>query len=72
MLLVEQDNGQNRTSFRSKPPSESRPDIDVAAIAAALGGGGHSRAAGARIAGTIDKVRARVITAIPLDPASQS
>lgn len=72
VLLVERDNGEIRTSFRSKPPSESRPDIDVAAIAAAFRGGGHNRAAGARVPGTIDEVKARVITSISFDSADQS
>lgn len=71
VLLVERDSGVIRASFRSKPPSASRPDIDVAAIAAAFGGGGHYRAAGAHLKGTIDQVRTRIITGITFDPADR-
>ncbi|MFQ5423866.1 MAG: bifunctional oligoribonuclease/PAP phosphatase NrnA [Phycisphaerae bacterium] len=56
VLLVEpDDDGPVRVSFRSKRA------IDVAAIAAHFGGGGHTRAAGARIAGRLDAVAERVI-----------
>ncbi len=69
LLLVEHADGIVRVSFRSKPPigvgqqAEGPPsaDIDVAAVAQALGGGGHRRAAGARIPGTLQEVRARVL-----------
>ncbi len=44
-----------RVSFRSKR------GVDVAELAARFGGGGHERAAGARIDGTIDSVAAQVI-----------
>ena len=46
LLFVEPaDNGPIRISLRSKR------DVDVAAIAAQFGGGGHARAAGAKLAG---------------------
>jgi len=61
VLLVEHDDGLVRTSFRSKPPNGSRPDVDVAAVAADFGGGGHRRAAGARIRGTMHEVKRRVV-----------
>ncbi len=64
VLLVESDNNLIRASFRSKPPSEdsgSIPDVDVAEIAREFGGGGHKRAAGARIEGSIEDVRQRVL-----------
>src|SRR5206468_3386868 len=52
ILFVEQPDGVVRMNFRSKPPYLSEGptsrDIDVAAIAATFGGGGHRRAAGAR------------------------
>ena len=64
VLLVERDGDLVRTSFRSKPPSAVRPDIDVAAIAATFGGGGHCRAAGARITGKLDEVKARIVAAV--------
>jgi len=43
VLLVEQEDGQTRCSFRS------RTDIDVNIIARQFGGGGHARAAGATL-----------------------
>lgn len=95
VLLVEE-NGRIRVSFRSKPPpyqdpgkrsgqlvtptgssppakerrreasaSEgargSVPDVDVAQVAQAFGGGGHARAAGARIEGTLVGVKTVVV-----------
>lgn len=49
--------GWIRVSFRSKH------DVDVAALAARFGGGGHERAAGVRINGTMESVTALVIPA---------
>lgn len=44
------------------PPSEARAmNVDVAAIAQAFGGGGHTRAAGARIPGSLSDVRRTVV-----------
>lgn len=39
----------------------SKPGYDVAAVAFALGGGGHTQASGATIIGTLDEVRAQVL-----------
>lgn len=72
VLLVEQEDGPVRASFRSKQPSVSeidtgstvlgpKLDVDVAKVAQAFGGGGHARAAGARIKGTLPEVRQTVI-----------
>jgi len=59
ILCVEPpDDGPIRVSFRSKR------DIDVAAIAARFGGGGHARAAGAKINGAIDDVARQVTQAM--------
>jgi len=56
LLLVEPDGeGPIRASFRSKR------DVDVEAIARQFGGGGHARAAGARIPGTLDAVYEQVV-----------
>ena len=56
LLIVEPaGDGPVRVSFRSKR------GLDVAAIAARFGGGGHERAAGARIPGTMAAVAAQVI-----------
>lgn len=57
VLLVE--NGAvTRVSFRS------RDGVDVARIAANLGGGGHERAAGAKLALPINEARQRVLAAV--------
>ena len=64
VLLVERGDGVVRSSFRSKPPvDESSPgiDVDVATVAQTFGGGGHRRAAGARITGTLPDVRKAVV-----------
>jgi phosphoesterase RecJ-like protein len=37
--------------------------LDVAAIAAQFGGGGHKNAAGATIAGTIEELQPKIIAA---------
>ena len=61
-MLVEQPGGNIRIGFRSKPPLDKiRPDIDVAALAATVGGGGHRRAAGARLPGPLDSARTAVV-----------
>ena len=46
-----------RLSFRSKPGEGA---IDVAKLASKFGGGGHARAAGARVAGELEEVVKRV------------
>lgn len=62
VLLVERGDGVVRTSFRSKAPiAPDAPDVDVAAVAQAFGGGGHRRAAGARITGSLNDVRRKVV-----------
>ena len=48
--------GKVRVSMRSKSA-----DVDVCAICEKFGGGGHKLAAGARIRGTLDEVRERVL-----------
>ena len=65
VMLVEQPRGNVRIDFRSKPPlDETRPDIDVAALATSFGGGGHRRASGACLPGTLGSARAAVVQAI--------
>jgi phosphoesterase RecJ-like protein len=61
VLLVEQEDGGTRVSFRSKAPSETRPDIDVATVAKDFAGGGHRRAAAARVSAPVDRVKTLVI-----------
>lgn len=62
VLLAEQGDGVVRVSFRSKPPLEDgAPDVDSAALAQAFGGGGHRRAAAARIDGSLAEVHGAII-----------
>lgn len=62
ILLVEQDPALTRVNLRSRtPPEGSAPDVDVSRIAAEFGGGGHARAAGARVARSLDAARDDVI-----------
>ncbi len=42
----------------------SSPEVDVGAVAASFGGGGHRQASGFDIAGTLESVRAKVLEAI--------
>jgi phosphoesterase RecJ-like protein len=57
LLFTEEDAGVVRVNLRSK----SR--LDVSRLAAQFGGGGHARAAGARVTGPFDDVVARVLSA---------
>lgn len=52
---------QTRISFRSKPAVDA---INVADLAAQFGGGGHARAAGARLYEPADAVLPRIVAAI--------
>jgi bifunctional oligoribonuclease and PAP phosphatase NrnA len=54
-----------RVSFRSNG------GVDVARIAAAMGGGGHARAAGFTATGTIDDVMARIVAAVGAAPPTR-
>jgi len=55
LVLKELDNNKVKGSFRT-----SKDDFDVSAIAKALGGGGHKKAAGFTVEGSIDSVLNRV------------
>lgn len=55
LLIREISPGVCKIGFRSKS------QIDVASIAARLGGGGHRQAAGARLEGTLDEVTQQVV-----------
>lgn len=57
-LFVELGEGANKVSLRS------RSDFDVREIAEQFGGGGHTKAAGVRIRGSIDEAQQRVLEAI--------
>jgi phosphoesterase RecJ-like protein len=58
LLFMEQPRGGIKVSFRS------RSRVDVARAAERFGGGGHARAAGATLAGSLDEARARVLDAV--------
>lgn len=59
VLLAERPNGGIRVSFRSKG------GVDVNAIAASFGGGGHVRASGAKFMHeTMDAVEAKIVAAV--------
>lgn len=58
-IFEEMDDGRVRVSMRSKDPR-----VDVSAIAAQFGGGGHPLAAGIRMPGPLSEARERVLKAI--------
>jgi len=65
VMLVEQGGGVVRCGFRSRAPIDaSSLDIDVAAVAAQFGGGGHRRAAGARMNATLNDAKEQVVEAL--------
>ncbi len=51
------DDGRVRVNLRSKSPEVCGLDVDVSALARAFGGGGHRRAAGVRVVGSLERVR---------------
>ena len=57
LLFREISQGRVKVSLRSVG------DVDVAAFAKAYGGGGHTKAAGLSIAGSLAEVQATVLTA---------
>jgi len=59
VFFEELTDGKVRVSMRSKDEA-----IDVCAICAKFGGGGHTLAAGARVRGTLNEVEQRVLEAI--------
>jgi phosphoesterase RecJ-like protein len=61
VLLVAYAPGRVRVSLRSRSPAAGEPEINVADVAASLGGGGHPRAAGARVPGSLESVKADVL-----------
>ena len=58
VLLVEANDDEVRVSLRSRPP------VDVLQVAERFGGGGHRRAAGARLHGSLDRVETQVLAAV--------
>ena len=54
-----------KISMRSKSePWDGRQPVDVARVCATMGGGGHARAAGARVRGTLAEVKRKIIEAL--------
>lgn len=60
VLITETDNGTVRLSFRSKPGDDA---VDVNEMARQFGGGGHARAAGAKVEAPLAEVRRKVLEA---------
>lgn len=60
LLFRDLGHGKVKVSFRSTA------GVDVHELARALGGGGHARASGALLAGALDGVKARVLSAARL------
>jgi phosphoesterase RecJ-like protein len=58
ILLQELDDGSFRISLRSKN------DVDVSSVATSFGGGGHRKAAGCQMSGTIEGVREQVLESV--------
>jgi phosphoesterase RecJ-like protein len=58
LFLREHEPGQIRVSLRAKN------DFDVRQVAEIFGGGGHRKAAGARSSGTLEEVKARLLSEI--------
>jgi phosphoesterase RecJ-like protein len=58
VLMSETPEGEVRISFRSKPGNVA---VDANKLAQAFGGGGHARAAGARVREPLEPVRRRII-----------
>jgi phosphoesterase RecJ-like protein len=67
VFLREHEPGQIRISLRAKH------DVDVRAVAEVFGGGGHRKAAGARLAGTLAEAKARLLQEIrrQLEPPNE-
>ncbi len=55
---------KQRGENRYKISIRSTPGVDACAVCATLGGGGHKRAAGCEIFGTLDEAKATIINAI--------
>lgn len=64
VMLTDQGDGITRVNFRSKSPEVCLRDIDVSAIARRFDGGGHHRAAGARVPKSLEETTEAVIQAV--------
>ncbi len=63
ILITQQEEGPIRLNLRSKSPEVCGIDVDVAELAKTFDGGGHRRAAGARVDQPLDVVRDQVVAA---------
>lgn len=64
-IITEVDANSCKASLRSKPPlTDDEPDVDVNVVAQQFGGGGHRRAAGARLTLPVDQARDAIVGAI--------
>ncbi|MGP1310741.1 MAG: DHH family phosphoesterase [Phycisphaerales bacterium] len=64
-IITEVDANASKASLRSKPPlNDHEPDADVNVAAQQFGGGGHKRAAGARLPLPVDQARDAIVKAI--------
>lgn len=61
VLITDGGKGVVRVSLRSRAPGPGVPDLNVAHLAASIGGGGHARAAGAQVEGDLESVRRQVV-----------
>jgi phosphoesterase RecJ-like protein len=64
VLLVDQGDGVIRVSLRSRAGEREGEDIDVAAVAQSLGGGGHRLAAGAKVTAGLEQVHDRLVQSL--------
>ena len=70
VLLKENEEGDIRVSMRSRPTDGAGSAVDVAAIATALGGGGHRQAAGCTVPGPFTSAIQSIVDAYDrLNPA---
>jgi phosphoesterase RecJ-like protein len=64
-IITEVDANNSKASLRSKPPlTDHERDVDVNVVAQNFGGGGHKRAAGARLGLPVDQARDAIVNAI--------
>ncbi|MEL7471771.1 MAG: DHH family phosphoesterase [Planctomycetota bacterium] len=62
--VAESDPPRTKLSFRSSSAPLAGEPVDVNAVASSLGGGGHARAAGARVDAPVDEAKRRVLGAL--------
>lgn len=60
-LLIEMEGAKVRVNLRSKSPDVCGMDVNVAALAQTINGGGHRRAAGGRVSGSLAEVKSKIV-----------